>query len=183
MKKIHIIALSIISGLFLTAVSLAQPAKVAYVDSEVILRELPEAQAAQKELEKVIKGWQDELEKMGGELQKGLEEYQKKQAMATQDWKDKEEKRLQELQQKAREFNLQKFDPTRGEAATLRQKKFEPIRDKILKSIEAAAKEDSFNFVFDKANDVLLLYADAKFDLTYKVIDRLKRGSAATKGK
>lgn len=183
MKKYFFVG-PLFAGLFLiSTIGAAQTAKISFVDSEVILRELPEAQQAQKELEQVVKGWQDELEKMGSELQKGLEEYQKKQALATQDWKDKEEKRLQELQQKAREFQLQKFDPTRGEAAALRQKKFEPIRDKILKVIEAVAKEDGFNFVFDKANDVLLLFADAKFDLTYKVIDRLKRGTAAPKGK
>jgi hypothetical protein len=32
-------------------------------------------------------------------------------------------------------------------------------------------------------NATILLYADAKFDLTYKVIDRLKRGAASDKTK
>jgi len=31
-------------------------------------------------------------------------------------------------------------------------------------------------FVFDKAGDVVLLYADSASDLTYKVLDYLKTG-------
>jgi hypothetical protein len=32
------------------------------------------------------------------------------------------------------------------------------------------------SFVFDKVGDTFLLSADAQFDLTFKVLDRLKRG-------
>jgi len=32
-------------------------------------------------------------------------------------------------------------------------------------------------FVFDKSGDILLLYADAAFDVTFKVLDHLKRGN------
>jgi Skp family chaperone for outer membrane proteins len=66
----------------------------------------------------------------------------------------------------------------------MREQKFAPIQEKILKAIEQAAKEDGFTYVFDKMeNATILLYADAKFDLTYKVIDRLKRGAASDKTK
>lgn len=161
------------------SVVVAQAPKLAYVDSEKIINDLPEAQIAQKELEAVFKGWQDEFQKMGDDLQKGLEEYQKKQALMQAVAKDAEEKRLTDLQQKAREFQVQKFGQG-GEAQQLRDKKLAPIREKILRNIETVAKEEGFNFVFDKANDILLLYADAKFDLTYKVLDRLKRGASKT---
>jgi len=31
-------------------------------------------------------------------------------------------------------------------------------------------------FIFDKSGDIVLLYADAAFDITFKVLDNLKRG-------
>ncbi len=175
----------IAATLSLLAVSTAvAQVKVGYVDSEVIIRELPEAQKAQKELETMVKGWQDELEKMAANIQKEVEDYQKKQAMMQPTAKEAKEKEITDMQQKAREFQAQKFDTRQGEAVTERDKKLAPIRERILKVIEAIAKEEGFNFVFDKANDALLLFADAKFDLTYRVLDRLKRGTApATKGK
>lgn len=174
----NVLLIAVLALIFVAVnVAAAQAPRLAYVDSEKIINDLPEAQAAQKELEAVFKGWQDELQKMGDELQKGLEEYQKKQALLQPAAKEAEEKRLTDLQQRAREFQAQKFGQG-GEAQQLRDKKLAPIRERILKNIEQVAKEESFNFVFDKANDILLLYADAKFDLTYKVLDRLKRGSA-----
>ena len=49
----------------------------------------------------------------------------------------------------------------------------------MLKAIETVAREEGASFVLDKVSEAtIVLYADAKFDLTYKVIDRLKRGSA-----
>ncbi len=182
-----------ISTLLVTAVclcalaipkSVAQTIKVAYVNSEKILGELPEAQQAQKELEITIKGWQDELEKMGKDLQDGLEDYQKKQALMDPTAKAAKEKGLQDMQQKAREYQFQKFDTREGEAVKLREKKLAPIQMKVLSTIEVVAKEDGFMFVFDKIQNASnLLYADAKYDLTYKVLDRIKRGGTTTKTK
>ncbi len=172
----------ILAGVALAAsVAFAQAPRLSYVDSEKIINDLPEAQVAQKELEGVFKQWQDELQKMSDDLQKGVEEYQKKEAVLAAAAKESKQKELADLQQRAREFQAQKFGQN-GEAQQLRDKKLAPIREKILRSIEAVAKEEGFSFVFDKANDILLLYADAKYDLTYKVLDRLKRGESG-KGK
>ncbi len=165
--------------LVVASVTASAQMRIGYVDSEVILRELPEAQKAQKDLEAKVKGWQEELQKMSDAFQKEAEEYQKKQAMMQPAAKEAKERELAEMQQKAREFYAQKLDPRQGEAALEREKLIAPIREKILKAIEAVAKEENVNFVFDKANDALLLYADAKFDLTYRVLDRLKRGAPA----
>jgi outer membrane protein len=180
-KKSIRIALIVTASALAASVGFAQAQRMSFVDSEKIINDLPEAQVAQKELEVILKQWQDELQKMSDELQKGVAEYQKKEAVLAAAAKESQQKELADLQQRARDFQAQKFGQN-GEAQVLRDKKLAPIREKILKSIEAVAKEEGFTFVFDKANDILLLYADAKFDLTYKVLDRLKRGESG-KGK
>ena len=156
----------------------AQSLKIAYVNSEVILRELPEAQKARKEMEDVVKGWNAELEKMTTELQKGIEEYTQKQALYQPSKRDEEERRLANLRQQVQEYQVRKFDSQRGEIVELQEKKLGPIRERILNTIEEVAKADGFSFVFDKPGEVLLLYADSKYDVTYKVLDQLKRGGA-----
>lgn len=158
--------------------------KVGYVDTEVILRELPEAQKALKELETLVTGWRIELAKMDTSFQKEVDDYQKKKGMMKQDAQDAREKELTDLRQKALQFNSQKFDNRQGEAVVEQNKRMGPIRDRILKAIESVAKEENVAFVFDRTNDAMLLFADAKFDITYRVIDRLKRGATpASKGK
>ena len=168
-------------ALFATA-AIAQSPRLAYVDSEKILTDLPEAQLVQKELEGIVKGWQDELQRMSDEFQKAVEEYQKKEAVLSAAARETQTKQLTDMRQRAQDYQVKKFGQG-GEMAEMRERRFAPIREKILKSIESVAKEEGFSFVFDKASDVVLLYADAKFDLTYKVLDQLKRGSTTPKGK
>lgn len=160
-----------------TAGAFAQTSKMAFVDSEIILRDLPEAQQASKDLETMVKPWQDEFEKMRLDLQKQIEDYQKQRSLMPVDRRESEEQRLGQLQQKATEFFSKKLDPRTGEIVAEREKKLAPIREKILKTIEVVAKEEGFTFVVDRSN---ILYGDAKADLTYKVLDRLKRGTTAT---
>lgn len=172
MKKILIAVLVV--AVFSTAAR-AQTQKLAFVDSETILKELKEAQDAKKSVDDAVKQWQDELESMGKELDSSLQDYQSKAALYTPQKKDEEQKRLADMQQKIRDLQLKR----QQDAAQLRDTKFQPVRDKVLKSIESVAKEEGFTFVFDKLNETVLLYADVKYDLTWKVIDRLKRGPAS----
>lgn len=162
-------------------VSFAQQQKIAFVNSEKILAELPEAQEIKKELESRVRAYQDSLERMGRELQEQYDSYQKKQALMDPKAKADMEKSLQEMQLRIREFQYQKFDTREGEIAQLREKLFAPLQEKVLNVIAQVAKEDGFSYVLDKMeNATIVLYADQKYDLTYKVIDRLKRGSAKT---
>jgi outer membrane protein len=174
-KNILIITALVAALVFSFSIASAQATKAAFVDSEKILGELPEAQKASAELNALVKGWQDSVASMQADLQKQVEEYQKQSSVMAQAKKDAEEKRLNDINVKMREFATQKLDTRTGEAAQEREKRLTPIREKVLRAIETVAKEDGFTFVFDRAN---VLYADAKVDLTYKVIDRLKRGTA-----
>jgi outer membrane protein len=181
-KKLMCILFAALVVLVGTTAAQTKSAKIAYVNSETILRELPEAVAVRQELEATIQSWQEELEKMGKELQEGVADYQKKQAMMDPKTKAEREQSLQELQQRAREFQQKKFDQREGEAVKLREQKFAPVQAKVLKAIAVVAKEDGFSYVFDKLeNATNLLYADAQYDLTYKVLDRLKRGAGSAK--
>ena len=50
---------------------------------------------------------------------------------------------------------------------------FKPVKEKITKTIEDVSKSLKINFLFDKA-DGTLLYGDKDFDITFKVLDKLK---------
>ena len=154
----------------------SQNVKLGFVNSAKILDELPEAQDAQNKLDELGKKWQDEYDRITKEYQMKGEEYQKKSTMLHEDAKRKAQQELMELEQKAYEFRQQKLGQG-GELDKQKEKFFTPIKEKVLKSIEAVAKDEGVQFVFDKNENInFLLYGDNKFDLTYKVLDKLKRG-------
>jgi outer membrane protein len=166
------IIIAVVAVFILSSLAVTQTQKMAFVDSETILGQLQEAQDAKAAVDEAVKQWQDELDKMGRDLDSSLQDYQNKAALYSQQKKEEEQKKLSDMQQRIRDLQLKR----QQDAAQLRDTKFQPIRNKVLKAIEGVAREEGFTFVFDKLNQTVLLYADVKYDLTWKVIDRLKRG-------
>jgi outer membrane protein len=164
----------------LTLCAFTQPAvaqqKIGYVNSEKVLAELPEAKTAQASLETVVKGWQEELDKMSKALQGKYDDYQKQQSMMNDATKQTKQKELVDEEQKINQYKQEKFGQ-QGELAVQREKVMKPIQEKVFKAIEKVAKEQKLSFVLDKATDVPVLYADPAYDYTFKVIDLLKRGN------
>ena len=48
-----------------------------------------------------------------------------------------------------------------------------PVQDRIFKAIETVAKDGSFDYVFDRNSDTMLLYVNENYDLTTKVINEI----------
>jgi len=177
-KRLFYISAIIIGIIFFTDhYVLAQTQqRIAYVNSAKILDEFPEAQTAQKQLETLGKQWQEDLDKMSKEYQEKGQEYQKKSALMTDEAKKQAQQVLLDLEQKAYDFRLQKLGQD-GELEKQRDKLLTPIKEKVLKTIEGIAKEQKFQFVFDKNEQVqFLLYGEKQFDITFDVISRLTKG-------
>jgi len=49
-----------------------------------------------------------------------------------------------------------------------------PVQNKIFTAIQDIAKDEDLDFVFDRSGDVMLLYAKEEYDITNKVLDKLK---------
>lgn len=175
MKNIPVMIVAILA--FAVAPLLhAQGQKIGYVNSTKIFQELPEAQEAQKRIDALTKPLQDSLEAKQRELQARYDEYQKKEAMMTDAAKKSAQQEILDLERKYNEFRIEKFGND-GDLAKQTDKIITPIKEKIIKAIAGVAKEEKYNFVFDKTETVLvLLYGDTNHDLTFKVIDKLKRG-------
>jgi outer membrane protein len=173
-KKI-LISLIVLLVLFGTG-ALAQTQKIGYVNSSKIFQEYPEALEAQKKIDAIGRPLQDSLDAMQRELQARYEDYQKKESMMNDAAKRAEQQRLVDMERRANEYRLEKFGQD-GELARQTEKIINPVREKIKAAIAQVAKEEKYSFVFDKTDQIqVLLYGDPNQDITFKVIDRLKRG-------
>lgn len=162
------------AALCVTSTLNAQSQKIGYVNSAKIFQELPAAQEAEKRIDAISKPYRDSLEAMQTELQGRYEEYQKKEGMMTEAAKKTEQQKLVEMQNRMQQYRVEKFG-TDGELAKRTEQILNPIRERIKSAIAAVAKDQKYGFVFDKTEQIqILLYGDAAFDITYKVIDRLR---------
>lgn len=173
MKKYFLIPVMLVFG---ASVLFAQTQKIGYVNSQVILNQLPEAIKAQGDLDALTNKWSSHLDSMTANYQKALADYQQK----ANTMKDKEKLSVQQKlvtqEQDIINYRKDKFAQGTGEIYKEQDSIFTPVKNKIYAAIKEVAKKEDMKFVFDKAGDVVLLYADPQYDITYKVLDRLQTG-------
>lgn len=170
MKKFKI--LFILIALFTTQISFAQ-LKIGYVDSDAIMQELPDAQDAQKRLDQIVQEWQEELGKIEKEWQSAFDDYEKRKLIMSNQKRAEVEKELVALEKQITDFRQKKFG-VNGELFKQQEEVMKPIQNKIFLAIEELAKEEDFDFIFDRSGDILFLFAKEEYDVTPLVLEKLK---------
>jgi len=151
--------------------------KIGYVDSEVIMTQFSESIKAQGDLEAYANKLTVKRDSMQLKLQQDYADYQKQMQNMREDKKKETETKLIEMEQELRDFIQLNFGQGTGEIYKKQQELMKPIQEKIFAAIEKVAKSEGLQFVFDKSGDIVLLYADPAYDVTFKVLDGLKRGN------
>ncbi len=176
MKKVVIICFVFFAVSLMAQTAAPAVQKIGYVDSEVILQQFPEAIKAKSDLEGLGAKWKKELDSIAADAQKAYAEYQKEAEKKKPEELKAMQQKLAEKEQRYTQLQQQKFGQPNGEYFQRQEALMKPIKAKIFKAIEDISKEEGMNFVFDKVGDQFLLKADAQFDITFKVLDLLKRG-------
>jgi outer membrane protein len=147
--------------------------KVGHINSEQIMQTLPEAQDAQKSLDNMVQQWESEIQKMQADWKKKFDEYDKKKLILTDQARADREKELRELEASIADYRNKKFGQN-GELFQKQNEVMKPIQNKMFKILEDIAKEDGYDYIFDKSGEILLLYANDKNDLTQQVLKKMQ---------
>ncbi len=164
--------ISLLFSLFLFAALASAQTKIAFINSATVMEQLPEAQDAQKQIDGLAQQWQTELNQMAADMQKKVDDYDKRKLIMSDKRRAEVEKDLQEMDKKIIDFRNTKFG-TSGEMFTKQNELMKPIQEKIFKAVKDVADEESYDYVVDRSSSTMLLFANAKHDLTQKVIAKL----------
>ena len=150
--------------------------KTAFVNSELIYDQYAPAIKAQSDLEAIANKWRATRDSMVQSYQNQIAEFQKQAQTMTPEKQQEARQKIVMSEQKIGEFEQSKFGQQSGELYQKQLELFKPIRERVLKAIENAAKNDGYTFVYDKTETVsTMVYGDPEFDITYKVLDLLKK--------
>ena len=167
MKKI-ILSLALI--LVTCAGAFAQ--RFAYVDSEYILKHIPDYASAQKQLAVLSDQFQKEVDARFQEVDRLYKAYQADQVLMTADMKKRREAEIVDKEKAAKDFQRSKFGPD-GELAQRSTQLIKPIQDRIAKAVQAVAEGENLDMIFDKNSEVIMLYANPRYNKSDAVITRL----------
>ena len=159
---------------FLLLIGLSASAqKFAYVDTEYILKHLPDYKSAQNQIEGLSTQYQKQIDDSFTEIDRMYKAYQADQVLLTDDMRKRRENDIIEKEKKAKELQRQKFGPE-GELFQMRAKLLKPIQDKVATVVAETAKNKIIDFVFDKSSEsTMMIYASSNYDISNDVITRL----------
>jgi len=155
--------LMLLCGLGLSLASTAQtapstPLKLGYIDSRVLLQQMPDVVKADTALKIYARTYQDQLETMSREFEKKMADYQKNGQTMTEAVREVRERELQDLQQR--------FQTTQQSATEKVERKkeelYKPILDKADKAIKEVARERGYDYVFDASGGMLLFAKESE---------------------
>jgi len=167
MKKVLFILLAIV-GLATTA----QAQRYCYVDTQYILDNIPEYATAQQEIDRLSVEWQNQVEAKFNRIDRKVKDFQAESILLPEEIKRQREKEIADLETSAKELQKRYFG-IGGELFTKRQELIQPIQDRIFKAIQEVSSEKKYAFVFDKANQSNLLFADPKYDISDLVLRKM----------
>ncbi|MDT3404828.1 OmpH family outer membrane protein [Mucilaginibacter terrae] len=156
----------------IAAVSGAWAQRFAYVDSDYILKHIPEYASSQKQLAAISDQFQKEVDGRFQEIDRLYKAYQADQVLMTPDMKKRREAEIVDKEKAAKDFQRSKFGPD-GELSQRSSSLVKPIQDRVSKAIQAVAENENLDMIFDKNSEVMMLYANPRYNKSDAVITRL----------
>lgn len=154
MKK-NLFALS--CTLLLAGSLFAQSPKFGYINSSELLSLMPEVRIADSTLQQYAKSYQDQLETMGKEYQKKVQEYQAQERTMSDAVKEVKAKEIQQLGER-----IQSTEQSAQEKISKRREEiYSPIIEKAEMAIKEVGKTNNYDYIFDTSAGALLYYKDA----------------------
>jgi len=146
--------------------------KIGYVNTDLIVSQMPGYNDLEEELERISQQWRNELKKMEQEIEELKQEFSSREILFTDEIRKQREEEIEQKVQQREQYLEQKFGPE-GEYFKKQQELLEPIQRKVFEAISVVAQREDFDFVFDRAQNTSLLFSKKEWNINKKVLTEL----------
>jgi outer membrane protein len=168
MKRILPLLLVLLGPLWSTV----QAQRIAFVNTRYILDQLPEYDEAQKELDKLSKQWQDEIDDRHQQIKRMREAYNAEAILLTEEMRRSRLEEIERRDREARDLQKRRFGPG-GDLFKKRQELIQPIQDRVYNAVKEVAGT-SYVAIFDLGGQSgNLLFASERYDRSDAVLRKL----------
>ena len=167
MKKLIICAICAICGF--TSVN-AQ--KVAVIDMEYILKNIPAYERANEQLGQVSKQWQAEVDALNTEAQTLYKNYQNEVVFLSKEQKKAKQDAIVAKEKQAAELKKHYFGPE-GELFKKRTALMNPIQEEVYNVVKDIADLRGYQLVLDRASEAGIISSSPKIDISSEVLRKL----------
>ena len=164
--------ITIILALVLACASAAMAQKFALVDMDYILKNVPQYEMANEQLNQLSQRWQKEVEAVGKEAENMSQAYLAEKVFLTEEQVKKREADVVAKEKEATELRYKYFGPE-GELYKKRQSLLKPVQDEVYNAIKKVADERGYQAIFDRATSSDIIYASPRIDVSNEVLAKM----------
>ena len=148
--------------------------KLGYIDMEYILQNVPDYTEAKIQLEQKAQKWKLEIDTKKIEINKLKEALKAEKALLTKELIDERETEISFLENENLEYQQKRFGAN-GDLILQKSVLVKPIQDQVFTAVQDIAERLKYDFIFDKASDLTMLFAAKRFDISEQVLRILNR--------
>ena len=141
---------------------------------EYILQNVPDYSEAKNQLEQKAQKWKQDIEAKKIEIAKLKDALKTERALLTKELIDEREEEIKFQENELLDFQQKKFGPN-GDLITQKAVLVKPIQDQVFTAVQDIAEAKKYDFVFDKASDLTMLFSAKRYDISDQVIRVITR--------
>ncbi len=170
MKKVLLLVV-----LSLTVLTQAQRGtRIAFIDMEYILENVPEYQKAQAQLEAGVSKWIAEAQHKQTAIDALKDALEKEKILLTPELIEDRNADIAILEEELYQYQQKKFGAD-GDLIKRKKELIKPIQDQVFDVVQMIRKAKKYDYVFDKSSkEIMLIAANDKLDISKQVVKRLK---------
>ncbi|MGB5420398.1 OmpH family outer membrane protein [Algibacter sp.] len=153
--------------------------RIAYIDTEYILENVPEYQEATAQLDDKAQKWKNEIQSKLTDVEQKRKDLSNEKALLTKELIDEREEDITFEENEILDYQQKRFGPN-GDLFIQKRQLMQPIQDQIFAAVQDMAEGRKYDFIFDKSSDAVMLYSAKQFDVSEQVLRSITRTSKRT---
>ena len=150
----------------------ASAQKFALVNMDYVLRNLPDYEMANEQLNQLSQRWEKEIVALQKEAETMYKNYQADMVFLTQEQQNKRAEEVAAKEKEVAELRSKYFGPE-GELYKKRQSLMKPIQENIYNAVKAVSEERKYQVIFDRASSQSIIFASPTIDVSNEVLAKL----------
>lgn len=177
--KNNVLFLLALGFMFGFSVHAQRGVRIAYIDTEYILENVPEYQEATSQLDNKAQKWKNEIQARLSEVDEKRKDLNSEKALLTKELIEEREEDIDFEEREILDYQQKRFGPS-GDLFIQKRQLMQPVQDQIFAAVQDIAKGRQYDFIFDKSSDAVMLFSAKQYDISEQILRSITRTSKRT---
>lgn len=153
-----------------------KPNRIAYIDMEYILANVPEYQEASAQLDQRVQEWKTQLERDLQKVEEMRISLEQERPLLTRELIEEREATIDFEASRIAEYQQKRFG-TNGDFILQKRRLIQPVQDQVFNAIQEIGEQRNYDFIFDRTSNVGMVFSAEKHNISEQVLRMITRAS------